>query len=65
MIYYVLQLIQEIFHDRGHRFTSLDSVKGKARVLSESWNEVIAPSLIHLEEESGGQSPESAELNGM
>ena len=53
-----------MFHDRGHRFTSLDSVKCKARLLVDSWNQSVAPALIHLEEESGGSSPESVELNG-
>ena len=61
---FVYQLMQEMFHDRGYRFTSLTSVKDKVRALTKSWNTSFAPAIINLEEESGNPGPESEHING-
>ena len=57
--------MQEMFHCRGQRFTSFDSVREKIKYLVSYWNKTICQALIHLAEESGDADPESDELNGI
>lgn len=56
--------MQEMFHVRGHRFTTFDSVREKIAFLRTYWKKYVCPALIQLAEESGNAEPESDELNG-
>lgn len=61
----IMQLIQEMCHGFGIRFSSPDETREKIRSIQERWNSSLSPALVKFATESGRHQPESDELNGM
>lgn len=62
---YALHLIQEMYHDIGLRFNSIESVREKIYAVQKLWEKSLAPAIIKYAIENGRSRPESEDLNGV
>ena len=54
---YYVQLVQELYHVMGHKFSSTDEVKQKVSSLNERWSLKLVPAICHLAKETAKASP--------
>ena len=53
-----------MYLNTGIRFTSLEDVRQKIRLVQKRWDTVVVPAIVQVAVESGRHCPESDELNG-
>lgn len=59
-----MQVIQEMYHGFGTRFSSLVEVQQKIRSLQNYWTTALSPAIVKFATESGVHQLESDDLNG-
>ena len=53
-----------MYHTIGERFTNIDGVRQKLRLIGSRWNTKISPAIVEYSTEIGNAPPESDDLNG-
>lgn len=59
-----MQLVQELYHLRGQRFTSMGEVQQNVSNIGERWSLKLVPAICHLAKETGKDKPASDLPNG-
>ena len=54
-----------MYHVIGERFTDIDSIKKKVKLLGALWNSKVSSCIVQYSLESGNPLPKSDELNGI